>query len=273
MGFTGFRRRWRIEPGKGAVTAALEDDIHCMAVTLHHDGETILSVEAVMDRWPWHTCPGAEAVVRETFVGTKLAEAARRGEKQANCTHLYDLAVLAAGHAADAAATHYDAWVSDPDEGAVESVLLRGGDELLRWTLRDDVLQSPAELAGSHVMKLRDWIATLEPAAQEGARLLQWATLIAHGPRGCQATATPSSPSANSTRGGSVRCLISVSSAHVCHWRISMGCVFQSKPTTNPNPLRLSLSKPGLLRLGCQCTLVLRHAQHERNSEQRFESH
>ena len=131
MAFSGFRRRWRIEPNEDRITAALEDDIHCMAVTLHHDGDTIRSVEAVMDRWPWHTCPGAEAVVRDTFIGVKLAEAARRGEKQANCTHLYDLALLAAGHAGDGAPTHYGASVADPVDGLVESLLLRDGQEVL----------------------------------------------------------------------------------------------------------------------------------------------
>ena len=36
----GYRRRFRVTPGPGQVTSELEDDNHCMAVTLRHqDGD------------------------------------------------------------------------------------------------------------------------------------------------------------------------------------------------------------------------------------------
>ena len=99
----GFRRRFTVTPAPGCITTAVEDDYHCMAVTLRHDGTTITAVERVGDRPRWPPPPAAAAVLVETFVGTALAEAAQRGFKQANCTHLYDLTVLAAAHAGDEA--------------------------------------------------------------------------------------------------------------------------------------------------------------------------
>jgi len=104
----GFRRRFRVTPSEGSVIAAVEDDYHCMAVTLRHDGTRVTGVESVMERVPWTTCPGAPAVLAATFTGVALTDVAARGEKKTNCTHLHDLAVLAAAHAADDEPILYD---------------------------------------------------------------------------------------------------------------------------------------------------------------------
>ncbi len=177
----GFRRRFRIVPGRGLATAAVEDDFHCMTVALRHDGERIAGVEAKTIRAPWTTCPGAEPVLADTFIGVALAEVARRGLKQANCTHLYDLAVLAAAHAGDAEETIYDVLVADPVEGRIAAEARRNGVPVLRWTLAGIDLVEPAEVAGRNLMQLRDWIESLDPPLREAARILQWASLMAHG--------------------------------------------------------------------------------------------
>jgi hypothetical protein len=61
-------------------------------------------------------CPQAEAAARRTFTGLRLDGAVVPAQKPANCTHLYDLATLAAAHARDAAALVYEIWASDPAE-------------------------------------------------------------------------------------------------------------------------------------------------------------
>lgn len=193
----GFCRRIRIEPDAGEVTARLEDDYHHMVVTLRHDGERIGATAARMVRAPWTTCPGAAHVLDRTFTGTLLEEAARRGLKQANCTHLYDLAVLAAAHADDLSPVGYELHVGDPVEGRMDAVLYRDGAVLLHWRLDGMTLQAPAELAGRGVLELREWIATLDPAMREAAKLLQWGCLLAHGrqlPRESQSDATRMPP-------------------------------------------------------------------------------
>ncbi len=177
----GFRRRFLVVPATDRVTAAVEDDYHCMAVTLHHDGIVVTSVESVMDRAPWTTCPGAPAMLATTFTGVALAEVAKRGEKQTNCTHLHDLALLAAAHASDGGPTRYEILTSDPVEGLVIAEIRRDGAPVLRFEHRDDILTAPAEVAGTSVFKLRGWIETLDGPAREAARLLQWGTILAHG--------------------------------------------------------------------------------------------
>lgn len=177
----GFRRRFRITPGEGRVQCEVEDDYHCMSVLVHHDGNNALSVEADMRRAPWTTCPGAEAKLEQTFTGAALKDFAERGEKPANCTHLYDLAILAAAHAGDGRPSVYDILVSDPVEGKRRAELRRNGKAVLAWTEVNFRIESPAELAGTSLDKLRPWIETLDPAQQEAARLLQWGNMLANG--------------------------------------------------------------------------------------------
>lgn len=177
----GYRRVLRVEPAAGEVVAMLEDDLHCMAVRLRHNGETVLAVEPLTDRAPWNICPGAQAVLVETFTGVGLCEVSARRNKKQNCTHLHDLAVLAASHAADEAPLEYRIYASDPDRGERVLEIWRHERRLHRWTERDGVLTAPDGISGLTLLSLRDWIAGLGGEAQEAARLLQWASLVAHG--------------------------------------------------------------------------------------------
>ena len=79
----------------------------------------------------------------------------------------------------------------------MDAVLYRDGAVLLHWSLDGMTLQAPAELAGRGVLELREWIATLDPAMREAAKLLQWGCLLAHGrqlPRESQSDATRMPP-------------------------------------------------------------------------------
>ena len=177
----GYRRRFRVTPGAGWVTSELEDDMHCMAVTLRHEGGVVASVAAEQDRAPWTTCPGAVAQVEQTFTGVPLAAFGARGEKTANCTHLYDLAQLAAAHAHDRQPLVYDMLVSDPIEGRRRLELRRDGAPVMRWVEENGRFVEPADLAGLSLMDMRPWIDGLAPERQEQARLLRWGGMVAHG--------------------------------------------------------------------------------------------
>lgn len=177
----GYRRRVIVEAKVGAVAALLEDDFHCMAVTLRHADGMVTTVEPLVDRAPWTTCPGAAAQLVRTFAGQPLSEVTARREKRENCTHLHDLAVLAAAHADRRGRLVYDIAAPDPVDGERIITLARDGAVLLRWTERLGVLVAPDDIAGLTLATLRDWIAALSPAEQEAARLLQWAGMVAHG--------------------------------------------------------------------------------------------
>lgn len=177
----GFRRRFRVTTGRGWVRSAVEDDYHCMQVTLRHSEGIVTAVEPVMARAPWTTCPGAVARLMATFTGVALDRFASRGEKSENCTHLHDLALLAAAHAPDGGPLVYDILVSDPVAGRRCSELRCNDVPLLRWVELDGRIVEPAVLSGLRLDQLRAWIDSLEPALQEAARLLRWGAILAHG--------------------------------------------------------------------------------------------
>lgn len=177
----GFRRRFRITPAPGVVSSEVEDDFHCMSVTVRHRDGVTTSVEPVLSRAPWTTCPGAPDRLKQTFSGVPLAMYAERGEKRENCTHLHDLATLAAAHAFDGEQIVYDILVSDPIEGLRHAEIRRNGRTVLRWALAEGRIVDPPELVGVTLDQLGRWIGSLEPQQQEAARLLRWGTMIANG--------------------------------------------------------------------------------------------
>lgn len=177
----GFRRRFRITPTPGAVCSEVEDDFHCMSVIVRHRDGVTTSVEPVLSRAPWTTCPGAVDRLKQTFNGVALEMYAERGGKRENCTHLHDLATLAAAHAFDGEPVVYDILVSDPVEGLRNAEIRRNGRTVLRWALADGRIVDPPELVGVTLDQLSRWIASLEPQQQEAARLLRWGTMIANG--------------------------------------------------------------------------------------------
>ncbi|WP_428310632.1 DUF2889 domain-containing protein [Hydrocarboniphaga sp.] len=179
----GFRRRFRVTPAPGQVRSEVEDDFHCMSVVLHHDGKTINTVDADLMRAPWSTCPGATLQLQQTFTGVALDAVATRGDKAANCTHLHDLAQLAAAHAFDTQPMIYDVLVTDAVDGLRRAELRRDGEVVLSWAEASFRIVEPAELAGMTLDKLRPWMDTLSAPQQEAARLLRWANMIANGRR------------------------------------------------------------------------------------------
>jgi hypothetical protein len=177
----GYRRRFRITPGQGRVTAELEDDFHGMAVTLRHENGVATAVEPEEDRPPWTTCPGAMAQVVTTFQGLPLADFAERGGKTQNCTHLFDLAQLAAAHANDAEPLVYDVLAEDPVEGRRRIELRRNGVRVLLWVEENGRFVEPPDLSGYSVHNMRPYIDALPPEAREAARVLRWGGLVALG--------------------------------------------------------------------------------------------
>lgn len=177
----GYRRCIRVTAVEGVVTAMLEDDLHCMIVRLRHADGVVVAVEPAMPRAPWTTCPGARARLTETFVGRPLHEVTARRDKRANCTHLHDLAVLAAAYADQPCVVQYDIGVSDPIDGERVLALRRSDGLEMTWRERDGAMTAPASMAGLSLLSLRDWIAAQPDRDQEPARLMQWAGLVAHG--------------------------------------------------------------------------------------------
>jgi hypothetical protein len=84
-------------------------------------------------------------------------------------------------HAHEDAVLVYDVYVSDPIDGKRHAQLWRNAALVLEWWDQEYRIVAPPALAGRKLLDLRSWIDALDPLQQEGARILQWASLIAHG--------------------------------------------------------------------------------------------
>ena len=188
-----YRRQIRTRTlAAGTVVGALEDNPHHFRVRVEHDDERVTRIEAESVRYPWTTCPSAEAPLRAlegmrlSPRSTAVGQAARARD---NCTHMFDLAGLCVAHAHRAVRggpgeRHYACAVwNDPSAGAgcTRATLARDGAPLLEWVMRDGRILHPAPFRG---VSLRDhfmaWAERqLAQGLAEAALVLRRACFIA----------------------------------------------------------------------------------------------
>lgn len=177
----GLRRTVLIDPGPGRVRAFLEDDFHHFEVELRHRDGIIFEVAATTIRHPWTTCTGAGPLLVDRLRGTALTEAASFDAQYAHCTHLYDLALLAASHAADARAVLFRMFVSDSLAGRRHAILHRNEKPLIDWHLDKEEILPPHRRAGLNLRAFREWGAVLPAEEREAGLLLRRAVFISIG--------------------------------------------------------------------------------------------
>ena len=97
-----FHRRIRLVHAQGGVEAQIEDSSHAFHLSLDYSGGLVTHIKSGMLRYPLTTCPGATEPLR-AFEGqrldTSLPALNTAVNARSNCTHLYDLAVLAMAQA------------------------------------------------------------------------------------------------------------------------------------------------------------------------------
>lgn len=126
-----------------------------MWVRLYHDGRTVTEVEAELNRFPKTTCPAAANVLTElrgmqTNVDRRdLFSDARAGR---NCTHLLDIGLLAL-RLTDRGdgETVFDVAIPDVVDGRTELTAWVNGAMVHHWSLTDDIITAPEEIAGTSV--------------------------------------------------------------------------------------------------------------------------
>ncbi|MET0240545.1 MAG: DUF2889 domain-containing protein [Sphingobium sp.] len=170
----GLWRRISIYPAAGQVVGGLEDDAHRFILRFAHADGVIVSADVQADRFPWSTCPGAAPFLAERLVGQRV-EAVAALDAYANCTHLYELAVLCAAHAGDAGPVVFDLKVGDrpTSEDRTVGTLAENGVEVLRWDVHGTMIEGPGHWAGRDQRKLSTWKTELTPADAERAMMLR----------------------------------------------------------------------------------------------------
>lgn len=147
-----YRRRIVLHADRNTASGWLEDDFHCFGATLRHDGECVIAIRGEARRWPWSTCPGAiDPLQRLTGapLSTSLRSVARGVDPRAQCTHLFDVALLAIAQAARGAGRRvYDMALPDRVAGRTRPSLRRDGELVLAWEIERNEIKSPEPFAG-----------------------------------------------------------------------------------------------------------------------------
>jgi hypothetical protein len=176
-----YRRAIRLEAGDGWSTAEMEDDVHHFRARLVHDGVRILAVEGEGPRTPWSNCLGAVGQLRTLEGMTLQAALSLPGRERAqHCTHLFDLAVLAAAHAGEPGFRRaYRIQVHHRPDGRARAELTRDGEPALAWEVENGVIEgSPFD--GVAITALSQHLSGLSPEAMETALVLRRASQISY---------------------------------------------------------------------------------------------
>jgi hypothetical protein len=173
-----YRRAIQLTAGDGWAAAEIEDDFHRFGVTVRHDGRQVTDVEGRAARYPWSGCPLAVRAL-DALRGLPIAldptAVYRFADARSQCTHLFEMAGLAVCQAArGVGARRYEATVTDPQAGQSVAELRRDGGRILRWVLRDGVIQTPTEFQGLRPGEIRSsGLRKLAPEAAEARLVLR----------------------------------------------------------------------------------------------------
>ncbi len=161
-----FRRRIRLTKGEGFVLGELEDNSHAFKSTLYHDDHKVTDVQGEAIRYPMSTCPGAIEPLRKIIgmtLGQAAGELANKLKPRSQCTHLFDLTVLAYRHLQrDAAQCTYDIQMNDEDGAEQVLQVYREGVSVLEWTVKQWRIVAPEFLAGNTISQgFSKWLETV----------------------------------------------------------------------------------------------------------------
>lgn len=153
-----YRRRIRLTRTGRRVLGELEDDCHGFRVSLEHDDRVVTALSGEVLRAPLSTCPGAVAPL-QSLVGLALdapvSSIVASVNPRSNCTHLYDLSLLAIAHVAyrDAVRVYDIEVVDQPTEGIpARAEVFLGGKSCHRWWVDRARIVEPVAYAGRPVL-------------------------------------------------------------------------------------------------------------------------
>ena len=179
-----FRRAIQIRAEDGQAVAEVEDDYHHFVVTVRHADGLVADARGQAVRYPWSQCPMAGAALSELrglAIEAHPTAIYRHLEPLGQCTHMLELAGLAAAQAARGRGVRrYDVTVTDPVAGRVEAELLCDGAPIALWTLQDGMITEPAERRGQRPTAFRSSaLADLPPDEAEVLLILRRAIGLA----------------------------------------------------------------------------------------------
>ncbi len=184
-----FRRRISLRVSAGEARGALVDDFHHVRVGLASADGVVSAVRADAIRIPWTTCPLAANELQRLAglpVGVVAAGFDEANDRFLHCTHMLDLAVLAARALRDQSArTDFDMIVDRPCYAHTHARLECSDGFKLGWAVNEDQIEAPLAYAGVSLRAgFRGWArAHLDSEQYEAALTLRRALMVSRGRR------------------------------------------------------------------------------------------
>lgn len=156
-GHGAFRRRIRLSHSNQSISAELEDCNHGFRLNIQYRDHSISTIDVETVRYPLNTCPGAAEPLQK-LIGCRLDanidELKAASQPRSNCTHLYDLALLAMAHGQRPEGIRvYDVEVPDSLGADQAMTVYRDGQLVHHWLTDQQHIVEPAELLGKPIMK------------------------------------------------------------------------------------------------------------------------
>lgn len=182
-----FHRRLVLDASDAACVAAVEDAFHHFVVTLEHAHRLVTVVAARAPRTPWSLC-GEAVQPLQRFVGQALDRRVQLAvpgiDSKQQCTHQFDLAVLALSHGVTLGRSEFHAVVRDDADGAELAQLWRDGELVLDWRVRQGRVDSACLCDGRDLRTILSWAGEcLDDDALQALYVLRRAVMVSAGRR------------------------------------------------------------------------------------------
>lgn len=147
-----YRRRIALTKRGNCVEAKLEDTNHGFSLLLEHDGQHIIKVDGQALRVPLSTCPQAISRLQD-FVGLPITmseqDIRQKIPARQNCTHWYDLLVLAIKHSQrKQLQREIEIAITDAKDGLSNCKVWVNGALIIDWQCRNWNIEQPANFNG-----------------------------------------------------------------------------------------------------------------------------
>jgi Protein of unknown function (DUF2889) len=153
-----YRRRIRLTRQRHQIHGDLEDDCHGFRVMLQHDSRVVTAVSGTALRVPLTSCAGALAPLQAMVgiaLGAPQSAILSTVKPRNNCTHWYDLSLLALAHATQREEVRvYDVEVVDrsADGSSSRAEVFLNGQSIHRWQVANTSVVEPQAYAGRPVL-------------------------------------------------------------------------------------------------------------------------
>ena len=164
--------------GATVVRAAIEDRFHNFRIEAHLFEGSVTSVDIDPIRYPYTLCPAAGSqlnLLSGQPVSRRMSDYSRNLDSRHQCTHQFDVAVMALALAARGVTQRrYDIEAEELAPDHFTGTVLKDGLCVLEMEVRADVIVSPAELAGQSLGSgFTGVVSTLDEELAESALLLR----------------------------------------------------------------------------------------------------